>query len=96
MRRPIPEVTIPRGPWYCVLDLEWRLLYLGTDEFEANVAASLEGAVMAKADRMGDAPCDAAIAVATARRARSPKPARGDRGASPSPAVRSRAGAFAS
>lgn len=104
-RAPLNVVTIPRGPWHCVLDLEWQLVYLGTDPFDAQVAAAFPDTCSATAERMGDAQCDAAIAVSEARRARSPKPTmrtaapnltRGDRVTSPSPAVRSREEAFAS
>lgn len=60
------------GPlaWYCVLDRDHRLLYLGQDETEAR-AALTSGAVLRQAERMGDAQSAAAIAVSEERRSES-------------------------
>lgn len=53
--------------WYCVLDRECKLLYLGTDKQSAT-GLSGEHGVLAEAARMGDAMSRAALAVAALRR----------------------------
>lgn len=53
--------------WYCVLDRDHRLLYLGHDEQEAR-AALVPGAVLRHSQRMGDAQAAAAIAVSEQQR----------------------------
>lgn len=65
-QNPPPAVA---GPWFCVLDADWRLLYLGTDELAAAAeAAATPGAVTHRADRMGDALSGAAHDVGAAKR----------------------------
>lgn len=53
--------------WYCVVDRECRLLYLGTDEAEALKHAGTTG-VLAQAPRLGDAMAQAAFAAGEAAR----------------------------
>lgn len=72
----MPQVytmTVPRGPWYCVLGPNFEFIYLGTDKFDADVAAKMPGAGLATAERMGDAQVQAVFAVSAARRALSSK-----------------------
>jgi hypothetical protein len=47
--------------WHCVLDHSMRLVYLGTDEAEANRAA-VDGAMMRSSSTMGNAMRLAALA----------------------------------
>jgi hypothetical protein len=51
--------------WYCVLDRQWRMLYLGTDKSEAEQSSSsAKEATLRSALRMGDALNAAAKAAA--------------------------------
>ncbi len=56
-----PEV-LTDPTWYCVLDRQMRLLYLGTNEVDAK-AASLPASTLRSAAKMGNALRLAAIAV---------------------------------
>jgi len=53
--------------WYCVVDRDHRLLYLGQDETAARETLT-PGAVLRSAQRMGDAQAAAAIAASEATR----------------------------
>jgi len=69
-RRKKADSLFPPSAWYCVVDRDHRLLYLGQVEAEAQ-AAMKPGAVLRSALRMGDAQAAAAIAVSqSARNAR--------------------------
>jgi len=55
--------------WNCVLDRQWRLLYLGTDKSEAEHSfSSATQATLRSALRMGDALNTASKAAAIGRR----------------------------
>lgn len=66
-RKKIDDQSPQKLDWYCVLDRDHRLLYLGNEEKAAR-AALTPGAVIRKAARMGDAQSAAAIAVSEERR----------------------------
>lgn len=57
-----------RPIWHCVLDQDWRLLYLGVDRSEAIKSCGPES-ILKSSRRMGDAMLAAAKEVGRLRRA---------------------------
>ena len=62
------DPTENRTLWFCVLDRNWRMLYLGSD-LETADRSVIEGAIVRDGRNRGDAMRNAAKAIAATRRA---------------------------
>lgn len=69
---PKAPAAADHATWYCVLDRQMRLLYLGTSESDAQ-SATVTGSTMRSAAKMGNALRLAAIAFGVESRHRSVK-----------------------